>query len=109
MYSPGKAGFRGALAGATAGVLLLSLFLGWTRSSPSAHEGAYDAITVTAYVLGFPVSFGLDRLLAAIEAVGPKYIMSTLAVSLLSLPLNWCLVGFLVAIVRSPDGRRTRA
>jgi hypothetical protein len=75
--------------------------------SPRAYEGAYDAITVIAYLLGFPVSFGLDHLFAAIEAVGPKYIISTLTIALVSVPLNWSLIGFLLAIVRGRKGRPT--
>ncbi|MBK8005039.1 MAG: hypothetical protein IPK12_14230 [Gemmatimonadetes bacterium] len=106
MLTPRTPGLRGATAGAIAAALLFSVYSGWTQFSPRAYEGAYDAITVIAYVLGFPVSFALDQFLAAIEGSGAKYLISTLTLALFSIPLNWASIASLVATIRRrADGR----
>jgi len=102
-----NSGLRGAAAGSVAATLLFSVYSGWTHFSPRAYEGAYDAITVIAYVLGFPLSLALDQVLAAIEHTGATFIMSTLTLALFSIPLNWSLIASLLAIIRGRADSRT--
>lgn len=82
------------------------LFVLWTTASPASYEGAFDLVGVVAYLLAIPTSWIFDTLLSAAERSGSGYIMSTLDLAIISIPLNSLFAGFLLEwLYRAVHGR----
>lgn len=91
---------KGLVWGSGAAVTLYLTFIVWTSYAPRQGEGAFDVITVIAYGLGFPTSLVLDRVAVALENANVDDHLTLLHVALLSVPLNWGLLGAIVSAIR---------
>lgn len=90
---------RGLIAGVVGSVLLLAADQLWRLYVPGAEETRWWVFFFAVNVLGFPVVYVLDAVSVALGNVGgPETVVSVFSFSLIGLPLNWMMIGWLYGL-----------
>ena len=91
---------RGFTFGLLLAVALYSWFAAWMKIRPTAFEGAWDLISALAFFLGFPTSWFMEMVFDYLFDRGRTSSLSLMDLWLLSVVLNWTLLGLIVEVVR---------